>query len=108
MIRRPPRSTLFPYPTLFRSEADLRLLGPGGELPVGHREIDLVWCSEVVEHVPDAGALLTEVRRVLRPGGPLLPTTPAHRPLRRVLLAAAGVGPHFEPPRPHRTAEDNS
>src|SRR5256885_5470502 len=24
MIRRPPRSTLFPYTTLFRSEADLR------------------------------------------------------------------------------------
>src|SRR3712207_8363855 len=29
MIRRPPRSTLFPYTTLFRSRADL---GVGGEL----------------------------------------------------------------------------
>src|SRR5688572_31276181 len=27
MIRRPPRSTLFPYTTLFRSEEHLRLLG---------------------------------------------------------------------------------
>src|SRR2546430_6021017 len=27
MIRRPPRSTLFPYTTLFRSQAD----GPGGD-----------------------------------------------------------------------------
>src|SRR2546422_10374460 len=27
MIRRPPRSTLFPYTTLFRSEDDLRLEG---------------------------------------------------------------------------------
>src|SRR3712207_6874216 len=27
MIRRPPRSTLFPYTTLFRSEAPSRLLG---------------------------------------------------------------------------------
>src|SRR5690349_24160525 len=26
MIRRPPRSTLFPYTTLFRSNADVRLL----------------------------------------------------------------------------------
>src|SRR5258705_4811709 len=26
MIRRPPRSTLFPYTTLFRSEADVRAL----------------------------------------------------------------------------------
>src|SRR2546426_5958858 len=32
MIRRPPRSTLFPYTTLFRSLADLReaLFGAGG------------------------------------------------------------------------------
>src|SRR3712207_7816182 len=30
MIRRPPRSTLFPYTTLFRST--LRLTGPGGHL----------------------------------------------------------------------------
>src|SRR3712207_7749812 len=29
MIRRPPRSTLFPYTTLFRSEALLRLVHPG-------------------------------------------------------------------------------
>src|SRR5256885_12868642 len=28
MIRRPPRSTLFPYTTLFRSVADTTLLGP--------------------------------------------------------------------------------
>src|SRR2546427_13094223 len=35
MIRRPPRSTLFPYTTLFRSE--LR-----GRRPVGVRDIDLV------------------------------------------------------------------
>src|SRR5256885_12179933 len=29
MIRRPPRSTLFPYTTLFRSVADRRAAGPG-------------------------------------------------------------------------------
>src|SRR3712207_9326935 len=34
MIRRPPRSTLFPYTTLFRSEAEavVRLGAPGGAL----------------------------------------------------------------------------
>src|SRR3712207_7722453 len=30
MIRRPPRSTLFPYTTLFRSEESGRLAGDGG------------------------------------------------------------------------------
>src|SRR3712207_7441751 len=29
MIRRPPRSTLFPYTTLFRSGSDCELLAPG-------------------------------------------------------------------------------
>src|SRR5260370_8524835 len=38
MIRRPPRSTLFPYTTLFRSEADLL----GGAVERRHREgVDL-------------------------------------------------------------------
>ncbi len=78
-------------------DADLRLLGDDGTLPVGHGEIDLVWCSEVIEHVPDAAGLLGEVRRVLRPGGRLLLTTPAHGPLRRVLLAALRFDAHFDP-----------
>src|SRR2546427_7791684 len=30
MIRRPPRSTLFPYTTLFRSQRDQRLAGTAG------------------------------------------------------------------------------
>src|SRR3989442_3487744 len=30
MIRRPPRSTLFPYTTLFRSDAPLAVPAPGG------------------------------------------------------------------------------
>src|SRR2546422_1331471 len=34
MIRRPPRSTLFPYTTLFRSERALRVVG---RHPRGHR-----------------------------------------------------------------------
>src|SRR5260221_500183 len=31
MIRRPPRSTLFPYTTLFRSNGDQTVLDPGGK-----------------------------------------------------------------------------
>src|SRR3712207_9439966 len=34
MIRRPPRSTLFPYPTLFRSESGASLLGVACEKPL--------------------------------------------------------------------------
>src|SRR2546430_7335756 len=37
MIRRPPRSTLFPYTTLFRSRAGTRRAGAGGGRPGGIR-----------------------------------------------------------------------
>src|SRR2546430_16995247 len=33
MIRRPPRSTLFPYTTLFRSELIAALISGGGSIP---------------------------------------------------------------------------
>src|SRR2546427_11205708 len=33
MIRRPPRSTLFPYTTLFRSVLDMRLPGQSNSVP---------------------------------------------------------------------------
>src|SRR2546430_12655031 len=38
MIRRPPRSTLFPYTTLFRSKRLGRCLQPGGQSFLGQRQ----------------------------------------------------------------------
>ncbi len=37
---------------------------------------DKVLCSEVIEHIPDAPQALQEIRRVLRPGGSLVLSTP--------------------------------
>src|SRR5215208_7831733 len=45
--------------------ADLRLLEPDGAIPLAHGSVDVVWCSEVLEHVADGIGLLHEVRRVL-------------------------------------------
>jgi 2-polyprenyl-3-methyl-5-hydroxy-6-metoxy-1,4-benzoquinol methylase len=81
--------------------AEFRLLEPDGGLPAGHGEFDLVWCSEVLEHVPDAGALLADIRRVLRPSGRLLLTTPGHGWLKRVLVAAVRFDAHFDPQGQH-------
>jgi SAM-dependent methyltransferase len=77
--------------------ADLRLVAPDGSLPLGHGEVDLVWCSEVLEHVPDTVAFLTEIRRVLRPEGRLLVTVPDHGRLKRTLLALAHYDAHYDP-----------
>src|SRR3712207_7316738 len=60
MIRRPPRSTLFPYTTLFRSEIDPHgtVCGPAGDLLGGER--DGVLAAPAVDRVaelPAAGDL---------------------------------------------------
>jgi SAM-dependent methyltransferase len=64
---------------------EVRLLEPDGTIPAAHGEFDLVWCSEVLEHIPDVGAALFEVRRVLKPGGRLLVTVPRISRVRALL-----------------------
>jgi SAM-dependent methyltransferase len=59
-------------------ELDFRLTPLDGRLPFDDRAFDLVWASEVIEHVADTERWLAEVRRVLVPGGRLLITTPNH------------------------------
>jgi SAM-dependent methyltransferase len=77
--------------------ADLRLVEPDGSLPLGHGEVGVVWCSEVLEHVPDTIAFLTEIRRVLRRGGRLVLTVPDHGRLKRTLLALTHYDAHYDP-----------
>jgi SAM-dependent methyltransferase len=77
--------------------ADLRLLADDGSIPLGHASVDLVWCSEVLEHVADTAHLLLEVRRVLRPGGRLLVTVPYHGRLQAAMIALTRFEAHFDP-----------
>ena len=77
--------------------ADLRLVEPDGSLPLEHGSVDLVWCSEVLEHVPDTAHLLLEVRRVLRTGGRLLVTVPYHGRVKNVLIALLRFDAHVDP-----------
>ena len=81
--------------------ADLRLLEPDGSIPLDHGAVDLVWCSEVLEHVADVAHLLQEVRRVLRPGGRLLVTVPFHGRVKGALIALARFEAHFDPQGQH-------
>jgi ubiquinone/menaquinone biosynthesis C-methylase UbiE len=63
--------------------AELVELEPDASLPLDDAAFDLVLCAETIEHVRDVQLLLSEIRRVLRPGGLLALTTPATRPLVR-------------------------
>jgi SAM-dependent methyltransferase len=84
-------------------QIELRPAPPDGPLPLGDAQFDVVWAGEVIEHVRDTAAWLSEVRRVLRPGGRLLLTTPYHGRLSLVLLAVRPGGPraHFDPRGDH-------
>jgi SAM-dependent methyltransferase len=53
-------------------------LEPDAPLPIGDSGFDLVLCAETIEHVRDVQLFLSEIRRVLRPGGTLALTTPAN------------------------------
>jgi SAM-dependent methyltransferase len=81
--------------------AELRELEPDAPLPFADSSFDLVLCVETVEHVRDVQLLVSEVRRVLRPGGELALTTPAHGRLTGLAIAMRGLGPEFDPRSPH-------
>jgi 2-polyprenyl-6-hydroxyphenyl methylase/3-demethylubiquinone-9 3-methyltransferase len=82
---------------------DLQLVAPDGPWPFESAAFDVVWAGEVIEHVADTGAWLSEVRRVLGPGGGLLLTTPDHGPLALLGLAVAPrrLDSHFDPRSDH-------
>ena len=61
--------------TLGFSETEV-LLGDATSLAFPASHFDKVLCSEVIEHIPDGLAALNEMRRVLKPHGQLVLTTP--------------------------------
>lgn len=52
------------------------VLGDARRLPFAAASFDTVFCSQVLEHVPEPALALAEFRRVLRPGGYLILTVP--------------------------------
>src|SRR2546422_7498308 len=64
MIRRPPRSTLFPYTTLFRSSAGYTL--PTGGFNLGQTLLMLPWVFFVVGYAQGSAQIGGEVKRAAR------------------------------------------
>jgi ubiquinone/menaquinone biosynthesis C-methylase UbiE len=79
-------------------DLDVRLVPLDDALPFGDGVFDVVWSSEVIEHVADTARWLSEVRRVLAPAGRLLLTTPNHGRLR---LLVGGVERYCDPVGDH-------
>lgn len=45
-------------------------------LPFASRMFDFIYCSHVLEHIPDDRTAMRELQRVLRPGGMAMILTP--------------------------------
>lgn len=69
-------------PTAYYEPPDL--LWDGRTIPLPDSSVDSALLTEVLEHCPDAEAVLREVRRVLRPGGFLFLTVPFIWPIHDV------------------------
>ncbi|MEH1017061.1 methyltransferase domain-containing protein [Micromonospora sp. CPCC 206060] len=52
------------YPVMLAGDADA--------LPLAADSVDAAWLSSVVQHLPDLASAAAELRRVLRPGAPVL------------------------------------
>jgi SAM-dependent methyltransferase len=61
-----------------RGEVDFTC--PADRIPVPDAGFDSILCTEVLEHVPDPGAVWREFARILKPGGQVLLTTPMYWP----------------------------
>lgn len=68
---------LFPSRTTFDVDPERRpsVVGDAQEMPFADNSYEVILCSEVLEHIPDPPKAISEMYRVLAPGGLLILTT---------------------------------
>jgi len=70
-------------------------------LPFADKVFEVIWCSEVLEHLFAPLSVLEQAYRVLRPGGRMLITVPYHGLLKNLGIALFAFDRHYDPTYPH-------
>jgi 2-polyprenyl-3-methyl-5-hydroxy-6-metoxy-1,4-benzoquinol methylase len=70
-------------------------------LPFSDDAFDHCYSSEVIEHVFDIRAYLSEIHRVVKSGGLLMLTTPYHGVAKNLAIAMRGFERHYDPYHGH-------
>jgi SAM-dependent methyltransferase len=81
------------------------VLGDVEAMPFEDGAFATVLCTEVLEHVPDTAKAISEIRRVLKPGGTFIGSTPAKSPVWRLRFLSSTC-PHDEPFHNEYTTEE--
>jgi SAM-dependent methyltransferase len=65
------------------------------DVDLGGRTFDVVYCSNLIEHVPDPRRFLARAAAALAPGGVIYGVTPDHLSLDRYLMGRYWAGYHY-------------
>lgn len=89
--------------TINKKEKDRRYLVASLQetLPFQDETFDVIWCSEVIEHVLDVHSCLSELNRVLKKKGALIITTPYHGILKSLVIVSFSFDTYFSPYTSH-------
>ncbi len=70
-------------------------------LPFKDDEFDVVWATEVLEHIFEIHSTLSEINRVLKDGGLFILTVPYHGLIKNLAVALLGFDNHYNPDISH-------
>lgn len=73
----------------------------GARFPVRSNTYDFVLASDVIEHIFYTQQALSELTRVLKPGGKILISTPYHGVIKNIALSIYGFEKVFDPTEAH-------
>ena len=76
-------------------EVQFELVTPGAPTPFPDNYFDVIFSSEVIEHLYDVDFVFNEFSRMLKPGGRLILTTPYHGVLKNLVIALFYFEQHY-------------